>query len=286
MNDFNNYLIPSEEDVNWGLHINVVGKAVVPPHQAYPDPNHPTGYFFRWEKGRVLQEYQLLYIVEGSGVLETENTKSTIQKGNLIFLRPGEWHRYKPQVSSGWTEYYIGFNGEWMNNVVKQLTFAETQKIELESSAQVTSLFYQLFEVVQKQDMGYQKIGAGIILQLIGVIIQLTKKRNDLGRGEKIVELAKMKMQEALYEEIDFKEFCEEYNVSYSYFRKAFKEYTGLAPLQYHLNLKIIRAKELLIGHEKKVKEVAYELGFNSVYYFSRLFKQKVGVSAKAFQKG
>ncbi|NME69704.1 AraC family transcriptional regulator [Flammeovirga aprica] len=286
MNDFNNYLIPSDEDINWGLYINVVGKAVVPPHQDYPDPKHPTGYFFRWEKGRVLQEYQLLYIVEGEGILETDQEEAILKKGNLIFLRPGEWHRYKPAPAKGWTEYYIGYNGEWMNNIIKQPTFAATQKIELESAAQITSLFYTLFEVVQKQEIGYQKIGAGIILQLIGVIIQLTKKRNDLGRGEKIVELAKVKMQEALYEEIDFVSFCEEQNVSYSYFRKAFKEYTGLAPLQYHLNLKIIKAKELLIGHEKKVKEVAYELGFNSVYYFSRLFKQKVGISAKAFQKG
>ncbi|MBB3697202.1 AraC family transcriptional regulator [Flammeovirga yaeyamensis] len=284
MKDLNNYLIPSEEDINWGLYINVVGKATVEAGQAYPDPQHPTGYFFKWEKGRVLHEYQILYIVEGEGIFENKESTYEVQKGNIIFLRPGEWHRYQPNKKTGWTEYYIGFNGDWMGNVIKQETFQNTQLISTSASGQITSLFHDLFDIVKEERLGYQKIGCGIILQIIGHVVQLSKKRNDLGQGEKLVEQAKIKMQEALYTEVDFQEFCDENNISYSYFRKAFKELTGLAPLQYHLNLKIIKAKELLVGHQKKVKEVAFELGFNSVYYFSRLFKQKTGVSPKEYR--
>ncbi|OHX63908.1 AraC family transcriptional regulator [Flammeovirga pacifica] len=285
MDNFNNYLIPSEEDIDWGLYIHVIGKAQTYPNATYPDPQHPTGYFFKWEKGRVLHEYQLLYIVEGEGILETKEDQYEIKKGSLIFLRPNEWHRYQPSTKTGWTEYYIGFNGHWMETVQQQEAFDQTKGILLGASSKITQLYHQLFESVQKQEIGFQKIGAGIILQIIGYIIQFTKKRNDLGQGEKIVELAKQKMQEELYVEIDFKQFCMENNVSYSYFRKTFKEYTGLAPLQYHLNLKILKSKELLAGQQKKVKEVAFEMGFNSIYYFSRLFKQKTGVTPTKFQE-
>jgi transcriptional regulator GlxA family with amidase domain len=56
-----------------------------------------------------------------------------------------------------------------------------------------------------------------------------------------------------------------------------FKEYTGISPHQYHLDLKIMRAKELILTTDKNIKEISYELGFQSIHYFSRLFKKKAG---------
>jgi AraC-like DNA-binding protein len=72
--------------------------------------------------------------------------------------------------------------------------------------------------------------------------------------------------------------------ISYSTFRRDFKRQTGLSPLQYHLLLKIEKAKELLINTELKAKEIAYKLGFDSDYYFCRLFKQKTGISPAQFR--
>ena len=72
-------------------------------------------------------------------------------------------------------------------------------------------------------------------------------------------------------------------HVSESYFRKTFKRYSGYSPTEYRLNRKIERAKELLLTNEMTVSEVAEELNFKNIYYFSRIFTKKTGIAPKKY---
>ena len=74
-------------------------------------------------------------------------------------------------------------------------------------------------------------------------------------------------------------------HVSESYFRNAFKRYSGQSPIEYRLNRKMERAKELLQANELTVSEIAEELSFKNVYYFSRVFKKKIGMSPKKYNQ-
>ena len=60
---------------------------------------------------------------------------------------------------------------------------------------------------------------------------------------------------------------------------EVFKAYTGMTPYQYCIHAKINRAKEILSSGESSVKEIAWRVGFDDQYYFSRLFKKKTGSS-------
>ena len=70
-----------------------------------------------------------------------------------------------------------------------------------------------------------------------------------------------------------------------SYFRALFKEANGLSPLQYQNQIKINRAKELLLSGEYNVTETAESLGFNNIYYFSRLFKKLTGIPPSEYRQ-
>ncbi|MEJ7684533.1 MAG: helix-turn-helix transcriptional regulator [Segetibacter sp.] len=63
-----------------------------------------------------------------------------------------------------------------------------------------------------------------------------------------------------------------------------FKSYTGIALGQYLIQLKIEKAKILLSNPSKTIKEIAYDLHFDSCFYFSRLFKEKTGFSPDTFR--
>jgi AraC-like DNA-binding protein len=73
--------------------------------------------------------------------------------------------------------------------------------------------------------------------------------------------------------------------VGYSWFRKIFKNYTGMAPGQYLIQLKIEKSKELLCDTSKSIKEIAYELKFDNNFYFSKQFKEKTGLTPAQFRK-
>ena len=85
------YLLASERDAEWGLTISTVGFEKIGPWESYTTKGHAYGYFFNVEKGRVLEEYQLLYQSEGEGVFQSEHQKETrIKAGDIFLLFPGE----------------------------------------------------------------------------------------------------------------------------------------------------------------------------------------------------
>lgn len=54
---------------------------------------------------------------------------------------------------------------------------------------------------------------------------------------------------------------------------------TGLTPLDYVNKIRIDRAKHLLVTTNDRLYEIGQHVGFNNEYYFSRRFRQEVGVS-------
>jgi len=79
--------------------------------------------------------------------------------------------------------------------------------------------------------------------------------------------------------------YCaDQLNFSPNYFGDLVKKETGKTVLEY-IQLKVINtAKEKLFYHSKSLGEIAYELGFKYPQHFTRLFKQKVGVSPKEYR--
>ena len=91
------YLLATDRDVQWGLTISTVGKENIEPGEDYPTKGHADGYYFDIKKGRMLDEYQLLYQSEGEGVFQSEHCpETTIKAGDIFMLFPGEWHTYHP----------------------------------------------------------------------------------------------------------------------------------------------------------------------------------------------
>lgn len=91
------YLIDNDQDMRWGLTINTVGYQHIDPGEPYPPKEHPAGYSFLASKGRVLEEYQFVYITRGKGVFTSKSLGETeIKAGDMFLLFPGEWHSYHP----------------------------------------------------------------------------------------------------------------------------------------------------------------------------------------------
>ena len=65
--DILNYLTFTDEDVTWGGVVSFVETQDVGAGESYPPGDHPKRYFFSPETGRVVDEFQLVYITLGSG---------------------------------------------------------------------------------------------------------------------------------------------------------------------------------------------------------------------------
>jgi DNA-binding IclR family transcriptional regulator/AraC-like DNA-binding protein len=94
-----------------------------------------------------------------------------------------------------------------------------------------------------------------------------------------VVEQAREIIETSLHQPLDGKLLAENLYVSYSWFRKVFKEQTGEAPAEYHLKRRIQKACKLLKETAQPVRQISEELSFKNQNHFSALFKRKIGCS-------
>lgn len=90
---------------------------------------------------------------------------------------------------------------------------------------------------------------------------------------------------EAYYDRpITISDIAYEINVSAGYLAHRFKEQMGVTLIGYLTNMRIERAKNLLLTTDKKCCNLYYEVGYNSQAYFARRFKEAVGMSPAQFR--
>ena len=287
MINFYKYLPVSEEDESWGLSVLNTGCTRIPPGTTYPYATHPAHHYFNWSKGRVLQEYQVIYITKGTGIFNSKVAGDrTVQEGSIILLFPGERHRYKPDEKTGWDEYWVGFNGPIVHNLLAKKFFTPAQPVlHIGYHEQLLNLFTEIIDKTKDEKAGYQPLIAGTVMHILGYIYSLSQQDKFEGQDiDDIVNKARLLFRSNIDQNISPVDVANELHISYSRFRKIFKDYTGLAPGQFQIQLKIHKAKELLLDPAKSIKEIAYDLNFESNFYFSKLFKEKTGLSPLQFR--
>jgi len=88
-----------------------------------------------------------------------------------------------------------------------------------------------------------------------------------------------------LFSNLSLEELAQLCHFSLSSFKREFKKEFDDSPTNYFNARKIEKAKELLQFTSLAINEIAYETGFNDPYYFTRLFKNKVGISPSHFKE-
>lgn len=283
------YIPQNQRDELWGLTVCSIGYQKVLPYEEYPPQKHNQEYMFNPANGRVLTEYQLLYIIEGAGALVTRSGgKHHIKAGDMFLLFPGEWHSYAPVRETGWKEYWVGFTGANVDSRVVAGFFSKDKPVyTIGYSETIVELYREAIRCATRQEPFFQQLLAGVVNHILGLMF-MTSRNNRLQTDDEmllLVDKAKAFMQDSVEEDIKMPDVAQYLNVSYTHFRHIFKKYTGLSPAQYFINLRLHRAKEMLRGTTALVKEISYILHFENPEYFATLFKKKTGFSPTEFRE-
>ena len=279
------YLVAAPADLLWGTAINSVGFQEVGPGEPYPPSNHPSRYLFSEERGRVLEEYQLLYITRGHGRFRSTHVPDGIllRPGHLFLLFPGEWHTYRPDPSTGWKEFWIGFNGAMVEEWVKGGFFSrEKPVLQVGLHSDIVSLYNDAIHTAAFQQSGFQQCLGGIVAHLMG-LARMYQRQETFSEVRDKINQAKIIIGEQ-YRTIRPEEVAAQLYMGYSNFRRIFKEYTGFAPAQYIQEVRLNRIKELLTNTTLPIKEIADECGLENYDYFFTLFRRLTGMTPSDYR--
>lgn len=284
-----NYLSANNRDYEWGIVVTTIGCQRIAPHSQYPAPKeHPSIYEFSTDKGRILYEYQIIYILEGGGQFESTHQKLvSVNSGDFILLFPGEWHNYHPNPETGWYEHWLGFSGSYADKLVKKGFLSVTNPIiNVGHNTELKTLFSMAISYSLEQPSGYQQLLSGIVQFALG--LSYVQSQRIRFKNAKIVDKinhARQIMGERYNEEYSMESIAKIIGLNYTTFRIEFKKYTGLSPKSYIEGLRINHAKTLLKDTDLSSKEIAYQVGYNTPYYFCLTFKKKTGMTPSEYRK-
>ncbi len=278
----------SEAKLNWGVNVLNIGHNIHPPFVAYPDGKHPKNYLFNWAAGRVLSEYQIVYIPNGKGILEIRDAEPIMIEGGTIFLLyPDMWHRFKPVLETGWEEFWVGFNGHYVEYLMRQDCFnPQNPVLKVGFNSEMLNIFTRLIDTTKHENHVFSPMASCFVIQLLGLVNASALMAGKIKtRQEQIIQAIRYKIHEQWDANLDFEKIAADNNITYDWFRKAFKQITGVAPNQYLLNIKIEKAAQMLRETTLTHSEIAAETGFENEFYFSRIFKNKMNCTASIYRK-
>ena len=121
-----------------------------------------------------------------------------------------------------------------------------------------------------------------LLTEIIGFVRRAPQKKE----RAPVVDKIKQYIEAHVAEDFSVRFLAETMNISLYYLSHLFKAVTGITVIEYRNELRMKRAKELLLDGECQIGEIAALVGFESIYYFSRAFKKAYGLSPSQYAKG
>lgn len=282
------YMQTTPRDRSWGLAVTTAGYRHVHAGEEFPLSVHPDGYNFPENRRRVLNEYQLFYITRGSGYFESASCSRTrIEAGMMFMLFPGEWHTFAPDSTTGWDDHWIGFNGNFMDDKIRAGFFTFKNCVfRVGVNERIIDTFHEILDIVSDEKKGFQQLAASLAISLIARLYYEDLNHTQGGTYiTRIINQAKAIMKEDMANSRPLEEIAHSLGISYSLFRREFRNRCGISPGQYRLELKLAKAKELLNGTNISIAEISTMLHFECIGQFSTFFKKRTGVPPLEFRK-
>lgn len=285
MKDYFVYLPARKPDSIWGCMATSVGRADIPPNTPYPPMLHPVDHWFKWSEGRVLQRYQIILISQGAGTFECESIPGSqnVERGSVLLLFPGVWHRYRPVAETGWIEHWIECHGPVFDRAVRAgLIEPKRSVLKVAPTHDLFECFNRCHFLAQSGALANQDLLSTMGLHILCLLGHLGEsERGATGSINELVEKAHALIAQGCQRPLNLRALAAQLGVSYSHLRHSFTARVGISPREHYLNTRLQKAQDLLMNTTKSIKEIAEILGFESAYHLSKQFKTRLGASPK-----
>lgn len=238
-----------------------------------------------------MQHHEMIFVCQANGHIVIGGNRYSLKKGMLFYIPPGVQLTIEPRTQN--PEHYVTvhFSGSRMvldpDGKWKYLESIRTLKQpsaqEITDYIPVEELFEKLLDTWNNKGPSYEFIAGTLLRQLLILISRNNKKQNKNHAISLKIDQIIEYMRQNINKQITLEELSGIAKLSTFYLSRTFKDATGYSIITYFNKMKIDKAKELLIEGNKKVKEVAYELGYTNEFYFSRIFKRIEGLSPSEF---
>lgn len=277
-------------------------------YKEMPDANFCVDIFIKdgLTSGKSLRSHwhehlQLYYFVSGRAVLECGQNRFYVSSGSIAIINSNELH-YMESLSDDLKFYVIRIDQSFLFS--NQVDLLQTKYFAplsqnlisfrnlIENDAQVTDCVIKTIREYSEKQTGYELAVKSYIYQLIVLLLrgyvsriltinEFESKIRTLRRFDNVFEM----IEKNYADKISIEELARVMNISTFHFCRVFKQTTGKTTTEYINDVRLEKAALCLEQEELNITEIALKCGFDSVNYFSRLFRKQYHISPTKFRE-
>lgn len=226
------------------------------------------------------------FICSGEGWMKIDNADLYPKEGQLYLLPSGTQQSFSTINDNPYRKYYCHFHA-----AAGSVSIFDAIKLPLciyvADKQQVIAIFQELLESFNKSDViSLLKVKSMMLKLILYYIESCNLEHIQLLNKDLNIHIKKAVnyIEANLKEEINIEKIAEITGYHPCYFIKLFKDTFGLAPVQYITKRRIEKSVFLLTNSSLTISEIAEEIGFNSQFYFSNIFKKHTGLSPTEYR--
>lgn len=253
------------------------------------------GVYAHWH-----DEIEFFWQQEGKSILYIEGENVYVDEGDIIVINPKQLHGADAQTDKSKFKAFV-FNLKFLSSNTSDIVYykyilpIEKNGIKLvkvigdsNENKAIQSYLKQIEICYQNKIYGYEIIIKSFLLYILGIfftnnlfeeVITTLESRN-LDKIKPIFEY----IHENYSNKMSIEELSKVINMSKYHFCRLFKKVTKMRPSEYINHVRIKKAQEIL-KEDKNISDVAFEVGFENISYFTRCFKKIVGITPREYQK-
>jgi len=258
-------------------------------------------------KPRIILDYELIFIEDGDGILQVGEKTYPLQKNDIVFLRPGIVHSFtvrenalaQPHVHFDLCydelspEVYVCFSDyEHLPPEDRRLLRPDIVDLDIPPVFSIRNPDYfkaQLFEVIglfSKQDSFYQFLCKAKMIQLLYLVFSEFDQPQKTGTPSLRLDIQNIKgyIDANAHQPMTLDFLSQYFYMNKFYLENQFKKQFGVSLMHYYYTVRFEKACQLL-GEPYQIKQIAEMLGFDSIFSFSRFFKNFCGVSPSEYRE-
>ena len=233
-------------------------------------------------------DYQIQLICEGSMDVRVDSLHFHASRGDVIFIMKDSSHEFRVTSENGMRTLEVKF---WTDDEELIALLKSIRICQRDNKEKIFGILSRIIVEGYRQIFPYRILSNAILLEGLALLARMSKN-GDPGIGsamEDNQEQSKLLKDVMQYISTDgnrkltVKDIAESCGLSSDYFSRVIRRETGMSAIQFINEMKFKQARLMIQNTELSLSEIAWSLGFSSIQYFSRFFRQHAGVSPSEY---
>lgn len=230
--------------------------------------------------------YLIHYILDDTGIYKARGKLFRLKAGDAFLICPGELIYYEADIHTPWSYTWIGMQGIKVKGYLERTSFPETLVIHYGQDEQLKACHEKMAEADKlplNRDLIMNSIMYEYLFLLAGKFPGSQLAVNE--KKSNYVEEALRYIEDHYCDPVTIQDIADYLNINRSYLHRIFKSFAGVSIQNYLLDYRIRQACILLKNTDLSIRVIARFVSYIDPLYFSRIFRQKMGVSPSEYRQ-